>query len=459
MEETHVNLYPKQLVLSKLFACILLLLSCVAKSQSAFIRLSADVLKGKEVQLYENQGVVHNSVHLTNFPLGSTGSINIPVISPNWPAVRVLSYGDASIEITLVQNDTIELGWETEKKSFNILRNTLLNKEVNDINDLVNNLIIDYSARGFNGRNPSKILRTADSLTAASLVQKNKYISTYQWFASADLKMISGRFSQEALIKSEFIGREVEPSHPAWRNSFHLIYENSILNNLAQGNLDVLKSKFSQAQWSIPYDWIANDSAICESLLCAWVTLKACYDLSYKQGYNLSDLFYVIKDGKSYFASNAEMMHEMTSILDFWNPRIRGNVFPDFEFKSLNDNRLIRLSKFRGKPIYVGFLPDMSTSSMLIISQFKALQKKYGKEIHFLLFIPSQDANSIDLMKNYPNLEFADNVSISIEIGKLFGRNDQAGFLLLNRKGETYQFPAEGPETDVENAFLGLMKE
>ena len=62
-------------------------------------------------------------------------------------------------------------------------------------------------------------------------------------------------------------------------------------------------------------------------------------------------------------------------------------------------------------------------------------------------------------MKQYPAIEFADTESVGEEMSQLFGRNDQAGYLMLNRKGETYQFPAEGPETDVENAFLGLIKE
>jgi len=437
----------------------LLFISSIAISQPAFIRLSADVLKGKEVQLLENRGVVHNSVHVSNFAFGSDGIISIPVISPNWPAVRVISYGDASLEITLVQNDTIKLGWDKEKKVFKILKNTLLNEKINNINDLVNQLIIDYSAKGPKAMNPSKMLLAADSLKSTSSAEKNPYIATYQWFASGDLEMISGRFSQEALIKSVFSGRKVEPLHPAWRNTFHLIYENSLVNDVAKGNADLLKSKLSQGRWSVLYDWVSSDSTLCDSILCKWVTLKNCYDLSFQQSSNLSDLFKVVNDGKSYYTYDSEMISEMNSILNYWSPRIRGNPFPDLEFKSLNANKLIYLSNFKGMPIYAGFLPDISTSSILILSQFKALQTKYGKEIHFLLFIPTQNANYSALIKQYPTLEFADKEAVDEKIAELFGRNDQVGFVMLNRKGETYQFPAEGPETDVENAFLGLIKE
>jgi hypothetical protein len=33
------------------------------------------------------------------------------------------------------------------------------------------------------------------------------------------------------------------------------------------------------------------------------------------------------------------------------------------------------------------------------------------------------------------------------------------GYFLINRKGQYYKAPAEGPETGVEDSFLGLVKD
>jgi hypothetical protein len=459
MEEMPNNLCQKRFNSSNLIAVILLFVSTFVYSQSAFVRLSADGLKKKEIQRIENNGIIRNSSYITYLLVDEKGHLQFDVASQHWPKIQILAYGDASIELTLDRNDTLDLTWNVSKKNFEITRNTRLNEDVSALNSHVNKLIVDFTKRPPNRQNFKSFIQASDSLRRVSQRNTNAYVSSYQWYAAGDLDMMSAQFSQERLIQRIFKNRLPQPLHPAWRNTFHSIYENSMLNDVAKGNTDLLKDNIKQGRWSILYDWVAADTNLCDSVSCKWVVLKNCYDLSFHAGYDLPQLYTVLEDAKSYYIYDTIMKNELESILNYWKPRIKGNDFPDLKITDLRTGKSSKLTGFNGKPVYFGILPDYSLSSMLIISQFKALETKYGKMIEFVLILPKNSAKQETLIKQYPSLTFVALENSDGVVKELFTRNDQAGYAMINSKGKTYQFPAEGPETDVENAFWGLIKD
>lgn len=453
------NLCPKRFNLGSFLTVICLFVSTFVFSQSAFIRLSADGLRQKEIQCIENDGIVRNSTYIRYVSIDNSGIAQLDVASAHWPVIRILAYGDASLELTLDKNDTLELTWNTTKKSFEITRNARLNEDVSALNSFVNRLIVDFTRQGPKQRNSGIFLRASDSLRLASQQTTNAYLASFQWYAAGDLDMLSARFSQEILIQRIFKNKQPEPLHPAWRNTFHAIYERSLLNDVAKGNPDVLKEKLRLQRWSILYDWVASDTNICDSLSCKWVVLKNCYDLAFQAGYSLPQLYQILADAKSYYIYDTLMRNELESILRYWNPRMKGNDFPDLSFRDVRSGEQGKLSEYKGIPVYLGIVPDVSLSSMLILSQFKALQTKYGKMMEFVVAMPPNMAKQETVARQYPSLRFITLDKSDTVVRELFTRNDQAAFAMINSNGKTYQFPAEGPETDVENAFLGLIKD
>ena len=98
-------------------------------------------------------------------------------------------------------------------------------------------------------------------------------------------------------------------------------------------------------------------------------------------------------------------------------------------------------------------------NSQLVIKQLHALQSKYGKEMRFVAIVNDvAKKNQVSLLKNTPDIIIGSMESCKVQLDAIFQEVNRIQFFLLDRYGNVFQNPAEGPETGVEDAFLNLIK-
>ena len=89
----------------------------------------------------------------------------------------------------------------------------------------------------------------------------------------------------------------------------------------------------------------------------------------------------------------------------------------------------------------------------------QALHSKYGKEMRFVAIVNEVlKKDQVSLLKNTPDIILGSMESCRVQLDAIFQEVNRIQFILLDRYGNVFQNPAEGPETGVEDAFLNLIK-
>jgi hypothetical protein len=157
--------------------------------------------------------------------------------------------------------------------------------------------------------------------------------------------------------------------------------------------------------------------------------------------------------------TNPIVKNEAERLLNRWGSQIKGKLFPDIQFWCFNSESNFSLSQMKGKPIYVALLPDNSMNSQLILKQFQAFHTKYGKEIRFVALVNEESKKEqVSILKNTPDIITGSMESCRPQLETIFLELNRIQFFLLDRYGNVFQNPAEGPETGIEDAFLNLIK-
>ena len=454
-----VNSFPMSLSsLSKVFVIFFSLTAGVSIAQKAVVKIDVAGLNGENIRVAFPQGVVMR----TDIPRFRSGDKNDEIIIQrdvsNFEVLQ-LSYGDAFKDVILQPGDSLELFWHREYLTWEFIKSSALNMEVDSLNIKVNKWLLDMVYSQNSSKSLLSIRSKIDSLKELASSKPDDFISTYQWHAAADIDLIINPQAIDALRSVYFKGRKPYPMHPAWIFSFNSFFEGDILKRLNAKSGQELRKAIESEDWRAVEAAVMKDTSVSDSSLVKWIVLKDVYELTKLKDFELKLLFNLLSNGLNHHKSDSVFASEVKAILAKWSLTIPGNPFPNLEVFSFNRNKSLVLNELSEKPMYLVYLPDQETSSMLILSELVALQKKYGEEIHFAVLIDlAQGDSPLHENKAYSGLEFLNYSYSSEALSNLFTQQDQAGFALIDRYFKTYSFPAEGPETGVENSFLGLIK-
>ncbi len=456
----QASLYQMSLsLISKAFTFILLFAAAETIAQNTIVTIDVSGLKGKPVRYSFPKGAVMRS----DIPRFKAGDENGKVII-NKEVTKIellqLSYGDAYKDIILQPGDSLKLFWSKEHKSFEFERSSDLNQKIDSLNSTVNQWFLKLAYLR-NSTSANEFIRAkTDSLRRESLANTGRFLSIYQWYAAADLDFMVNPMKMNSLKSFYFKNRSIYPMHPAWIFSFNSFFGGEILKKLNETSGSTLRKSIEDERWQEIEALFMQDTSINDTALVKWVVLKGMYELSNVKDFQIKKLYSVLSDGLKIHKADSSFSIEVEAILKKWKPQITGNSFPDFKVNSYQLEKKDKLLKeLTNKPIYLSYLPDRSVNSILLLKELAALQKKFGNEIHFVVFIPDlSEKDELYIDKGYQGLQFLELEYSEDALRELFPDSDQAGFALIDRYYNTYSFPAEGPETGVENSFLGLIK-
>ena len=462
MGEMLSLLFRKRFVLkSRFFIAFVLTISIVQAQNNAFLRLNFPGFSGHKIQITPNTHLFSkNSPQLVE--LDSTG-VHISKLEGTDLAVYVEVFSpDLSIskEVYVPINDTIDLYFDKTKSTFT-LSNDVFNRNAR-IAEL-NLLIDDELNRFYKSRrlysDKKRLLSISDSSRLAALESTDSYFKKWASYICSDLEIASGLLSQVELYKRSFSKEAPAPENPAWQRAFLAIFDNDLLGRVQGKNAMEYKHAIQKQQLDSLISQFQKDSFISNVQHLDWIILYDLSQISNMRELRLEDGYQLLLQLISKPNCNPIVKNEAERLSKRWSSQIKGKQFPDIQFWCFNSESNFSLLEMKGKPIYVALLPDYSMNSQLIMKQLQAFYSKYGKEMGFVTIVNDVSKKDyVSIIKNTPDIIIGSMESCRAELDAIFQEQNRIQFFLLDRYGNVFQNPAEGPETGVEDAFLNLIK-
>lgn len=358
--------------------------------------------------------------------------------------------GDLYREFILVDTSMII---SLSSEGWIILNKDSLNAEIDNLNEFVNNSFYQFTLSGGRGNAANKLQEKADSLKTISGKETNPLLEAYKWYASADLALLAKRKSELALRAFYFRDHAVMPENPAWKYSFSNYFKGESLRQLKNPSFS---ETISAASWKDLRQCFMNDTSIAEFKLSNWVALYCANELIQNAEFGVKKIIPLLQDALNQ-SSDEQFNQEVNFMIRFYEPRNRGNLFPDILFKSVFDTSEQRLSKFSDKPVYIMILPDASTQTGMILRQAAQLREKFSNSMDFVaLLLEADDAELEAFAGQFSKLHFGGCKGFC-GLEEIMRNMDEPHFVLLNSGLKVWQFPAEGPDTGIEAAISSMI--
>ena len=457
-----ILLFRKPFVLkSNFFIAFVLAFSIVQGQNNAFLRLNFPGFAGSKIQIIQNTFLFSkntdqqveldsNGAQLLKLE-GSDLAVYVEVFSPDL---------SISMEVYVPINDTINIYFDKAKSAFTFSNDVFnRNTRIAELNALIDDELNRFykSRRLYSDK--KRLLSISDSARLAALESTDPYFKQWGTYICNDLDIASGLLPQVELFKRSFSVQPPAPENPAWHRAFLAIFSSDLLSRIQGKNAILYKVAIQHQQLDSLQNLFKRDTFISNPQLLDWLVL---YDLSQiytTRELRLEDAYSLLLQLINKPQTHPILKSEAERLSNRWSSQIKGKQFPDIQFWCLNSESDFSLSAMKGKPIYVALLPDYSMNSQLVIKQLQALHSKYGKEMRFVAIVKEVlKKDQVSLIKNTPDIIIGSMESCKVKLDAIFPELNRIQFFLLDRYGNVFQNPAEGPETGVEDAFLNLIK-
>ncbi len=366
---------------------------------------------------------------------------------------------DWYFDVYIPAGDTVRVSLDKQNKTVVFPKDPAnRNQRIVQLNTFIDDELNRFYTSKRSKADKTRLILLADSARFATTESKDSYLHVWSQLVLADMDEASGLISHQKLLVSLLPYLTPSPGNPAWMKAFSHYFDADLLNRMAS------KQGLSYRSAILANDYFALKQLYQEDSLVKgnpeltnWLLLKGIYDLENIRDSKVEQSYRLLLEMKLDSSLSPLIQQEVNRILATLQPKIKGEPFSDL---GCNDQPYWKQQKWKGLPVYLAILPNYSPSSQLVIRQFAAFQTKYGKEMHFALLIPGADANEMKMLnKQFPGLELGQTELCWEKVQEIIPSKSRTNFILIDHLGNVYQNPAEGPETDVESTFLGLIKQ
>ena len=364
---------------------------------------------------------------------------------------------NTEIELYTSANDSIILNYNgVHLEIYNI---NSLNRSIQDINAASNNFFLNASKKD-GAPLPAKQTRAfCDSMLVHFKDTSTKYIKEYLKYKMAYVEISANARSRKEAGKKYFNTNTLQYDNPAWKDAFSTLYKGYFVQYKNSKKGEQLNTLFNNKKgYNELLTEFSKDSIVFSTEL---------RKLVYLQG--LNELFQLKQPDKKYLLSllneakevekSAEIVISINAIIAHYSRFEIGNKPTELTLIDARNKNEINLSKIKGKAIYFCYYPLLNQLTKQEIIFLKGIYKKYQSKIEFVV-VADADESTIEAVAKNLLLPFpiASASSANSNISNWLERKDVINYMLIDSNGKIYQAPAEGPETGVEAAFLGLIK-
>jgi hypothetical protein len=283
-------------------------------------------------------------------------------------------------------------------------------------------------------------------------------LRNYVFYRTAYIEIVAESDSRARLMQKYF-EQDAEPANIAWIESFRNLYNGFILQKLNGRNGIKLQNALREKAWKPLWTEFRNDTLAMHPEVREFAFLLGISQLRNQNGFRDISFEWML-DSLVAQSIYPQVKQSITTIKSDWLKYAKGREVPDFSFKLLS-GKAMRLSDLRGKPIYLCFYASFSQATYRELVMLQAFKERFKNDVEFLVVVKTSEKTGLSraLESIKSNLLVADFASCSDVFRDIPETLDANGYFLINSKGYYYKAPAEGPETGIEDSFLGLVKD
>ncbi len=462
MEEMHSLLSRKQFSLRKLTILLAFALSGLnlTAQKVGVLEVHFPIFPNYKLSLISYPGIQSLSINKT-IQLDTNGFATFSVetsLDAAYFEVFLLET-DWYFEVYIPAGDTLRVGLNKQNNTVVFPKDPAYrNQRIVQLNAFVDDELNRFYSSKRTKADKSRLVLLADSARIATKESKDSYLRVWAQLVLADMDEASGLISRQKLLVSLIPYLYPSPGNPAWMKAFSHFFDSDLLNRMAsKQGLSYRNAIVSNDYNGLKHLYQEDSLLKGNPELTNWLLLKGIYDLENIHGNKLEQSYSLLLKMKLDSSLSPLIQQEVNRIIASVQPKIKGEPFPDL---GCGDQPQWNQKKWNGLPVFLAILPNDSPNSQLIIRQFAAYQVKYGKEMHFAILLPTEDDKELNLLQTqFPGLKLGSMNTCREQIQAILPILNRTNFILIDREGKVYQNPAEGPETDVESAFLGLIKQ
>ncbi len=324
----------------------------------------------------------------------------------------------------------------------------LKNSSDNELNFLINsfnNIYNDFVTANF-----KKLYRyrNVDSFDSLKMVIKEKYskvsndfFSNYIEYKLANIEQLAQLKSNKSLISTYFFDRPVLYNNPEYMYFFNQVFLRYLEMATLSKEGESLKNNINECNSYASALNFLEEPLLINVRLRELVTLKGLYEIYNNPGFDKSTIISII-----------ELIKKILSNL------AQGTKAPGFELFDSN-KKLIKLSDFLGKYVYISF---WNTSSIISVQELLSISnyvKKYGDKIEFVSICTDDNTERMNnVIEKYQLkwniLHYGNNPLIVSDYNVVV----YPSYYFIDKEGNIVKAPAESPTGKIDVMFFNELK-
>lgn len=459
--------------MAKHFWIALCLLASVSL-QAANVTISgnANSYVGKEIAVYQYNDYFNKKLEiLQNTIIANNGSFTFNLeIEESQPVFFRIGYVNASMYVQPDGNYDITFPAlnDTVAKSINNTNRVdiIINKMPN--ND-INQLIADFNQRYFDFATKYQELITsrkfpfyvdtfAMQLDTAYLSINNNYFKTYVTYNIAQIKLNSPS-SKKKLYQQYIFNKPILYKHEAYVGFIRSFFDNYLYRfDVNRGQEEVLSAVDFQQSYNALIITMLQDDFLKNIQLAELIILTGLNDLSKADYCTKKGIINIISLARELcrFPENKALAENFYNELTQFEKSFPAEGFTLYDKR----NKLVSLSDFKGKYVYIGFWASWCSDCLRQMSVIKQYNELYGKDIAFVSI--SIDENIDDMkafLKKHPDFDWPILYGGSdVFLKEKYGLITVPNYFLIDNEGKHYMPFTKSPGNGIEPYFSEIQR-
>ncbi|MFA6924456.1 MAG: TlpA disulfide reductase family protein [Bacteroidales bacterium] len=391
--------------MKKIFLLLFLISAFQLYSQNVIIKGKAKLFEGEKVKLniYANQISYHEkTIAVAIVDNKSNFILNASISETVFAKIKINNFsGDVYLESgrtyeiifpprdSLVkETENIENSILPQEVYISIMNNdsTELNYQIQKFNMLYNNFMAENKSRFiyFTPKNRSFVDTLKQRIKNTFGNPKNKYLSAYIEYRIAGLEQMNSLLSRKKLANKYFARRPVMNENIEYMYFFNQFFVKYFSNFTANGKYEEILNEINKNKsYTGMVRVLSFDSLLLlNDTLKELILLKGLYEVYNEPAFEKKSVIEVIKAlaKQSIIKKDIEIAKDFIATLEKLSPTTKA---PDFALYNAN-KKLVKLSDFKGRYVYLGFWTTWSVPSLQEIQMFSNIQKELKDTVEFI---------------------------------------------------------------------------
>lgn len=460
------------------FLSLFLLLTCLTCfSQKYFIiKGNAPAFKGEEIRLYVYSDMItYRELRLTKAKIDTSGRFTLTAPLKEITYARLLT-GYNSCDMYIEPGKTYDLYIDSvgsrmdERINLNMNDLKLSMKFDNlpdgDINQLVYNfdeLFDDFTFRHFNDIYKKRNRILMDSLMADVSAKfspiKNEFFRDYINYRIASLAQAAFGMNKFKLYKKYILNKPISYNNPEYMAFFNQVFSMGLYSGVQNASFYALADAINNGEGYLKItDMLGKDSLLRNEAIRELVLIKGLGEVYTDNNIKPESVILLLEQISK--QSKFEK-HRAAAINMIWTLKRfeKGTPAPSFSLKDRSEN-LVSLNDFKGKYVFLTFWNTSCNKCLLEMDVMNKMVDKFRNNIVFVNI-------AVDLNKTRYQ-HYIQSTSLPWQF-LYFDRNfdildDYAVktspfFILIDRKGDFFKYPAPAPSENLDGFFQSMLNE